>query len=146
MNLQEDWDTCLLNGFYKYPDCNAFYLYKQFLIARGLTDEDVKDIKRMPRGYAQGQITILRFICAYLPKIADILWKHKADEIEKLAKVMCKSSYSNQEQMVDADKWKEEVSEIKKSKRENVINKMKMADITKRFDAYRPSANWSVTK
>lgn len=146
MNLQEDWDTCLLNGFYKYPDSNSYFLYNQFLIARGLTAEDAKSIKRMPRGYAQGQITVLRFICAYLPRIAEILWKHKAEEIEQLAKVMSKSSYDTREEMVDIDKWNSEVGEIKKSKRENYVNKLKMQEVTKIFDAHRPSANWGVTK
>lgn len=146
MNLQEDWDTCLLNGFYKYPDCNSYHLQQQFLVAHELTEEDAKSIKRMPKGYAQGKITVLRFICAYLPKIADILWKHNGNEIEHLAKAMSKSNYDTREEMADLEKWNKEVGEIRRGKRENVVNKMKVKEIDKLYDAYRRSSTWGVTK
>lgn len=146
IQVQKDWDTCLLNGFYKYPDCNSYFLRQQFLVTQGLTDEDAKHIKRFPNGQAQTRVTILRFICAYLPKIAEILWKHKPEEIETLANVMSKSNYDCQEKMSDITQWKEDVSQIVKGQRQFEVAKNKKKEIKKLYESHRANSTWSITK
>jgi tagatose-1,6-bisphosphate aldolase len=146
MNLQHDWDTCLLNGFYKYPDHSTYFLFRCFVEARQLTEEQIASIKRMPNQFEHGKVPILRFICAYLPKIADILWKHKPEEIETLALAMSKSNYDTLKVMTDKVTHDMEVNEIRRSRNKMVQFAMSDNASHDNWDRHLRNNSWGITK
>ena len=146
MNTQEDWDTCLLNGFYHHQDCNILFLYQQFTISRKLSMEESSKIKRIPRTPWHGKSTVLRFICAYLPKIADILWKHKPEEIEQIAKIMAKSSYDTQIEMKDNVQYAREKAQFVRDDKKYKEALTKKSEFHKRFTSRNRNNTWGVTK
>ena len=146
MNLQEDWDTCLLNGFYHHRDCNIEFLLNEFSVVRGLTLEQKYTLKRIPRRPWHYKSTVLRFICAYLPKIADILWKHKSSDIETLAKVMAKSSYDTQIEMEPDKQRTRDMAQFKRDEKKYLGSLTKKGELGKRFKSYSRNNTWGVTK
>ena len=146
MNLQEDWDTCLLNGFYHYRECNIEYLLNEFSVIRGLTMEQKYTLKRIPRTKWQHKSTVLRFICAYLPKIADILWKHKPEEIAQLAKVMAKSSYDTNIEMSDHNQYHKDRAQFMRDQKKFKEALVKKGEMNKLFKSQNRNQTWNVTK
>lgn len=88
---QQEWDRLLIESFYVRPD---FYMYRIIGATVGLEDgavhESVKGLMRTPGSYQYG-ITVAAFVCNYLPKLAEILWRRSKKDIDLIAKVVSKS-------------------------------------------------------
>lgn len=146
INLQREWDKALIDGFYTADNKKMYQVLFLFKKDFGLTDEQLDSLVRLPKGFAQRNVDRRRFICAFLPKIADILWKHKASEIETLASAMSKIKYDTQKVEEDYDKISEDRKAVHNSMRAEKQAMLSKAKTKEWFDSYNKKTTWNVTK
>ncbi len=53
--------------------------------------EELEGLKRVP-DYFTSRMTVCRFVCANLPKLADALWKRSAKDLEKVVAALASSN------------------------------------------------------
>ena len=83
---QEEWDHLLVESFYLRPDCPMWRIYW----------DDGDNLKRTPRRFLV-KMTVCGFICSFLPKLANILWRSDKKSIDKIARSLSKSKYDVEE-------------------------------------------------
>jgi hypothetical protein len=146
VNLQREWDRLLIEKFYRHDTLKMYVVSYIFKKTFNLTDEQFNQLKRVPKLPGQKNVYTSRFICAYLPKIADILWKHKAEETETLANAMCKIKYDVEKLEIDYDKITREKANIsysKKKAKQFILSDIATDRINKRSNRNR---TWNITK
>lgn len=146
VNLQREWDRLLIEKFYNSDTLKMYAVAYMFKKNLGITDEQFDQLKRIPRLPGQKNVYTSRFICAYLPKIADILWKHKASEVETLANFMCHIKYDVSKIEVDYDKITREKANItysKKKAKQFILSDIATDRVNKRSNRNR---TWNITK
>lgn len=146
VNLQREWDRLLIEKFYNSDTLKMYAVAYMFKKNLGITDEQFDQLKRIPRLPGQKNVYTSRFICAYLPKIADILWKHKASEVETLSDAMSKIKYDVSKIEVDYDKITREKANIaysRKKARQSALSKFASDKINKGLNRNR---TWNITK
>ena len=146
VNLQREWDRLLIEKFYNSDTLKMYVVAHIFKRNFGITDEQFSQLKRIPRLPGQTNVYTSRFICAYLPKIADILWKHKANEVETLADAMSKIKYDVSKIEVDYDKITREKANISYSRKKakQFILSEKLSDTISK--ATNRNRTWNITK
>ncbi len=146
VNLQREWDRLLIEKFYNSDTLKMYVVAHIFKRNFGITDEQFGQLKRIPRLPGQTNVYTSRFICAYLPKIADILWKHKANEVETLADAMSKINYDVSKIEVDYDKITREKANISYSRKKakQFILSNKLSDTVSK--ATNRNRTWNITK
>lgn len=112
VNLQKEWDRTLIKRFYAADTFKMFVVVIIFKKEFNVTDEEFNGLKRIPRLYQHRNVAPRRFVCAFLPKVADILWKHKAEESSTLAEAMWKINYDVLEKEADLNKIERDRSEV----------------------------------
>ena len=146
VNLQREWDRLLIEKFYRHDTLKMYVVSYIFKKTFNLTDEQFNQLKRVPKLPGQKNVYTSRFICAYLPKIADILWKHKAEETETLANAMCKIKYDVEKLEIDYDKITREKANItysKKKAQQFILSDIATDRVNKRSNRNR---TWNITK
>ena len=146
VNLQREWDRLLIEKFYRHDTLKMYVVSYIFKKTFNLTDEQFNQLKRVPKLPGQKNVYTSRFICAYLPKIADILWKHKAEETETLANAMCKIKYDVEKLEIDYDKITREKANItysKKKAKQFILSDIATDRVNKRSNRNR---TWNITK
>ena len=146
VNLQREWDRLLIEKFYNADTLKMYAVAHIFKRNFSITDEQFSQLKRIPRLPGQTNVYTSRFICAYLPKIADILWKHKANEVETLADAMSKIKYDVAKLEVDYDKITREKANIaysRKKAKQFILSDIATDRINKRSNRNR---TWNITK
>jgi len=146
VNLQREWDRLLIEKFYNADTLKMYAVAYMFKRNFGITDEQFDQLKRIPRLPGQTNVYTSRFICAYLPKIADILWKHKANEVETLADAMSKIKYDVAKLEVDYDKITREKANIaysRKKAKQSALSKIASDKINKGSNR---NNTWNITK
>lgn len=146
INLQREWDKALIERFYLAVGLKMFMLETEFKKQFNLSEEQFKTLYRRPKGFNQRNVAPRRFICAFLPKIADILWKHKPEEIETLASAMSKIKYDTQKVEEDYDKISEDRKAVHNSMRAEKQAMLSKAKTKEWFDSYNKKTTWNVTK
>ena len=111
-----------------------------------ITDDQFDELKRVPKLIGQRNVYARRFICAYLPKIADILWKHKHEEIETLADAMSKIKYDVDKVEFDYDKINRDRSAITRSKKASLAAALSKKESNKWHKSINLGKTWNVTK
>ena len=146
VNLQREWDRLLIEKFYNSDTLKMYVVAYIFKRNFGITDEQFDELRRIPRLVGQKNVYTSRFICAYLPKIADILWKHKAEETETLANAMCKIKYDAEKLEFDHAKINRERANISYSKKQaqQFVLSDKVSDTVSK--AANRSRTWNITK
>lgn len=146
VNLQREWDRLLIEKFYNSDTLKMYVVAHIFKRNFGITDEQFSQLKRIPKLPGQTNVYTSRFICAYLPKIADILWKHKANEVETLADAMSKIKYDVSKIEVDYDKITREKANISYSRKKakQFILSDKLSDTVSK--ATNRNRTWNITK
>jgi len=146
VNLQREWDRLLIEKFYNSDTLKMYVVAHIFKRNFGITDEQFDKLRRIPRLPGQKNVYTSRFICAYLPKIADILWKHKASEVETLANFMCHIKYDVSKIEIDYDKITREKANItysKKKAKQFILSDIATDRVNKRSNRNR---TWNITK
>ena len=144
--LQKAWDRFLVESFYKFPHDNANHAAHVFTIKNNISHEDLQKLKRVPKTFHQQKVTVLRFVCAFLPTIAKVLWEHNIDELDKLAAAVSKLNSDARERPVDEEKRKSEMSEIASSKAEMSLAMKKKKAFGNLYAKNKRNNQWGVTK
>jgi len=146
VNLQREWDRLLIDKFYGADTLKMYILCMIFKRNFGITDDQFDELKRIPKLIGHRNVYARRFICAYLPKIADILWKHKHEEIETLADAMSKISYDVDKVESDYNKINRDRNEITRSKKANFAAALSKKESNKWHKSINLGKTWNVTK
>lgn len=146
VNLQREWDRLLIQKFYEADTAKMYIVSSAFKKNLGVSNEQFDELKRIPRAFGHKQVYARRFVCAYLPKIADILWKHKLEELETLATAMSKINYDAMKSEVDYDKISKERGSIGYSKKKEKQSSMSNLKSKEWHKAINHNNLWKVTK
>lgn len=117
VNLQKEWDQMLVKRFYSADTLKMFVVMIIFKKEFKVSDEEFNNLKRIPRLFQHRNVAPRRFVCAFLPKVADILWKHKAEESATLAEAMWKINYDVCKEEADLDKIAKDRAAVSWSRR-----------------------------
>jgi hypothetical protein len=145
-DLQKSWDRFLVQSFYSFPNDNTFHAVHVFMLKNNVSLEELKQLKRVPRTIHHNKVTVSRFVCAFLPTIAKVLWEHNVNDLDRLAEAVSKLKSDAREYPVDQYKYREETKEIGKDKRTSKITYMKKQAMDNLYAKYRRSNQWGVTK
>lgn len=108
--LQELWDRNLIK-VWRAP--RHMYMNKTtriFVQDNNITYEKLNTLKRTPRYGKQQQVTVARFVAAYLPRLSDKLWDSTMTDDELVA-WLAKSKMDTFMSMVDDAKVRQETKE-----------------------------------
>jgi hypothetical protein len=148
-DLQKAWDYWLVESFYKRPYMNTGTMcgiFKGEYAGDMSWSELNSTLKRFPVHHGHISVTVTRFICAYLPKIADVLWKHSDKDIDRLAAAVNKLKSTCRSIEADSEKANSD-----RQQRKTSIKQMKLADIKKngvrsQYTSHNRSSQWNVVK
>jgi hypothetical protein len=148
-DLQKAWDRWLVESFYKRPHMNTGTVCGIFKgeHANDLSwDELNAGLKRFPQTPGHCRVTVTRFICAYLPKIADVLWKHSEKDIDRLAAAVSKLKSTCRAMEADYLKASADRNEIRKSSDQMKLAAIKKDGVAAQFQAGNRGNQWNVVK
>ena len=145
-DLQKKWDRFLVEGFYLFPHHNLMYSSRVFMLKNSVTYDQLKSLKRVPKTIHHERVTVSRFVCAFLPTIAKVLWEHSSDEIDKLSEAVSKLKSDARETPVDNDKRRQERNEITQYQNQDLRAKQKKMAMSNLYAKHRRSNQWGVTK
>jgi len=80
---QEEWDGLLIECFHSRPDVQMWRLYWDF--------DEIKGLKRIHKPWMY-RMTVVRFICDCLPKLAGVLWKTKLKDKYRIVRTLAKGN------------------------------------------------------
>ena len=151
--LQYKWDELLMQARFFCPDVGVRDLTSNFKLIYGEYPSTF-GLKRVPKPIEKedGQLyfinpTVLRFICAYIPKLANYCWKFKKEQWQEVLTAITKCSWDSSKNSNDGlgvefakRRYGRDTSrataiaaKIKKEKHEN-------------YEAHLLSNQWSVCK
>ena len=144
---QMKWDRYLVNCFFNHVHANTYYLSVKFQEENGMSEETFFSLKRTPKPFKNHMRTgFARFISAYLPTIAKVLWDQKKENADKIALAINKSNVDTRIKASDKDS----MTEDRKVIRSGVYADIKSAKQRKAFRnmwlSHRRSNQWGVTK
>lgn len=84
-DLQRAWDRWLVLAFYKAGRLQMWLVVRQFIETSEITEDEFKSLKRIPWSREAWLASAGRFVCGYIPKLGEYLWKHAGAPIEKIA-------------------------------------------------------------
>ena len=144
---QMKWDRYLVQCFFEKRYLNTYYLSCLFKEENNMSEEDFFALKRTPRPFAsQMRVGFARFISAYLPTIADVLWDQKKENIDKIALAINRSNVNTRTRECDVTKANQERNEISTSKSMNSRIKRIQHYNQLSWNSYKASNQWGVTK
>lgn len=144
---QMRWDRYLVQCFFEKKYANTYYLSCRFKEENNMSEEDFFALKRTPRPFAsQMRVGFARFISAYLPTIAKVLWDQKKENIDKIALAINKSNADTRTKECDVTKANQERNEMVTSKRMDGRTKRIQRLNQVSWDSYKASNQWGVTK
>ena len=145
--LQKEWDRFLVASFYEYPYAKITMTAALFRKEhQGLSLEDFNRLKRVPKNMHHFHVTVQRYVCAFLPKIAATLWKYNIDYLDKLAEAVTKLNSDCREKPVDEFTQSQEVLELRKSLHNSKVATLKRVSLRKRKEIHGRNNQWHVTK
>ena len=144
--LQKAWDRFLVESFYKFPHDNAGHAMGVFVHRNNISYDDANKLKRVPKTWHHQRVTVARFVCAFLPTIAKVLWEHDISKLDQLADAISKLNSDARERPVDEEKRKSEMSEIASSKAEMSLAIKKKKAFGNLYAKNKRNNQWGVTK
>lgn len=100
---QIEYDRLLVESFYLRPE------YKMWRICD--FGEDIAELKRVPRHAWQFNMTISAFVCNYIPKLSESLFKRTVKDTGLIVKVLQKTNLDIKDRSLNAPKIAKEVRE-----------------------------------
>lgn len=98
MSHQLDWDTLLITRFYSTPNAKMGLVSFDYKKIHGcFPGEDGRKLLRTAKRGWMARMTVSRFICACLPRLASVLWRHDKTAAEKIIKTLQKSKIDTEE-------------------------------------------------
>lgn len=147
-DLQMAWDQFLVKAWYEMPELRvntAMGIFKGRL-PDDVSWDDINQLLRVPTHAGHSRATFRRFVCAYLPKIADALWKHSAADIDRLAVAVNKLKSGVRRSESDSEKALADRAEIVKNVRDSKLVAIKKRGMSNQFAARNRGNQWNVVK
>jgi hypothetical protein len=145
--LQKEWDRILVSSFYNYPYAKITMTVAIFRSQhQDLSLEEFNLLKRVPKNMHHFHVTVQRYVCAFLPKVAATLWKYNIDYLDKLAEAVTKLNSDCREKPVDEFTQQQEVSELRKAKYDSKTATLKRVSLRRRNAIHGRNNQWHVTK
>ena len=145
-DLQKAWDKFLVKSFYSFPNDNAGHAMGVFVHRNNISYDDANKLKRVPKTWHHQRVTVARFVCAFLPTIAKVLWEHDISKLDQLAAAISKLNSDARERPVDDENHKQEINEIRRSKAEMNLTRNKKNAMRDLYKKHKRSNQWGVTK
>lgn len=144
---QMKWDRYLVQCFFEKRYLNTYYLSCRFKEENNMSEEDFFALKRTPKPFSRYmRVGFARFISAYLPTIAKVLWDQKKENIDKIAVAINKSNVDTRHIEDDLTKANRDRGEMTASKRMDGRTKKIQRHNQVSWDSYKASNQWGVTK
>ena len=133
---QKEWDSLLVDCFYNHPDAPMYRLTESRDLA------ELSHLLRIPEAWHLNMV-VTRFICAQIPKLGVLLWKHDAKRAPDIITALGKSKINTNKKLElnSRDKNKEQ-GRLRKNK-----NELRATSNTKREIAARINGtDWETCK
>ena len=147
--LQLEWDSFFVLAFYERDKIPVYKLVEEFKELHDLPsayEEPMIGLLRYPKLTHHFKNSLGRFVCGYLPTIADALWKYDRSRIDEIVKAVNKLKSTTRLKPADDYKSKKEGQERKSSH-----DKLLKANIEKKltnkfFKSYNRNNQWGTVK
>ena len=81
---QSEWDTALIVGFFRWPGTPMWMMH-------GVKPDIVSALRRAPRDMHHKEMSVCRFVCFSMPKLANVLWRCTLADTPKIVNALSKS-------------------------------------------------------
>jgi hypothetical protein len=147
--LQLEWDRFFVTAFYERDKIPVYRLTEEFRVQFDLPsiyESPMIDLLRYPKLTHHFRNSLGRFVCGYLPTIADALWKYDKSRVDEIVKAVNKLKSTARLIPVDESKSRKEGQE-----RRNSHNKLLRASMEKKltnehFESYNRRSQWGTVK
>jgi hypothetical protein len=147
--LQLEWDRFFVTAFYERDKMPVYKLVDEFKELHDLPsiyEEPMIGLLRYPKLTHHFRNSLGRFVCGYLPTIADALWKYDKSRIDEIVKAVNKLKSTTRLKPADAYKSTKEGQERKKSHDKLLRANMEKKLTNEHFESYNRRSQWGTVK
>lgn len=146
--LQLRWDEILIQARFFYMDMSLNTINVQFKNTYGVYPDEAGLLRcshPTENGY-YNDMSVLRFICGYLPKIADYCWKHTSKDWFKVLEVVNHSTHDTRKNMVDIIHKHRDRLDIRATQKAAARSTEQAHEFHDKCESYKLSNQWAVCK
>ena len=147
--LQLEWDRFFVTAFYERDKIPVYKLVDEFKELHDLPsiyEEPMIGLLRYPKLRHHFNNSLGRFVCAYLPTIADALWKYDKSRIDEIVKAVNKLKSTTRNRPADAYKSTKEGQERRNSHTQLLKARMEKKLTNEYFQGHNRGNQWGVVK
>jgi hypothetical protein len=147
--LQLEWDRFFVTAFYERDKISLYKLVDEFKELHDLPsiyEEPMIGLLRYPKLRHHFNNSLGRFVCAYLPTIADALWKYDKSRIDEIVKAVNKLKSTTRNRPADAYKSTKEGQERRNSHTQLLKARMEKKLTNEYFQGHNRGNQWGVVK
>ncbi len=147
--IQLEWDRFFVTAFYERDKISLYKLVDEFKELHDLPsiyEEPMIGLLRYPKLTHHFNNSLGRFVCAYLPTIADALWKYDKSRIDEIVKAVNKLKSTTRNRPADAYKSTKEGQERRNSHTKLLKARMEKKLTNEYFQGHNRGNQWGVVK
>jgi hypothetical protein len=147
--LQLEWDRFFVTAFYERDKISVYKLVNEFRELHdfpSIFEEPMISLLRYPKFKHHFNNSLGRFVCAYLPTIAEALWKYDKSRVDEIVKAVNKLKSTTRDAPVDVQKTRLEGRERKKTRQDIQKAHLEKEGLDNLFGSHRRSNQWGVVK
>jgi hypothetical protein len=147
--LQLEWDRFFVTAFYERDKISVYKLVNEFRELHNfpsIFEEPVISLLRYPKFKHHFNNSLGRFVCAYLPTIAEALWKYDKSRVDEIVKAVNKLKSTTRDAPVDVQKTRLEGRERKKTRQDIQKAHLEKEGLDNLFGSHRRSNQWGTVK
>lgn len=144
---QMKWDRFLVHSFYNAFGVKTYRIAHQFRELHNLSEEHFFALKRVPGPISQHmKVEFPRFVCAFLPTIATVLWEKNKEDADKIALAINKTNVDTRKKAADENKLRSDRNAIKSNVDIGARVARKLNLFNRNWKSYNRNHQWGVTK
>ena len=147
--LQLEWDRFFVTAFYERDKISVYKLVNEFRELHNfpsIFEDPMISLLRYPKFKHHFNNSLGRFVCAYLPTIAEALWKYDKSRIDEIVKAVNKLKSTTRDAPVDVQKTRLEGRERKKTRQDIQKAHLEKEGLDNLFGSHRRSNQWGTVK
>ena len=147
--LQLEWDRFFVTAFYERDKISVYKLDNEFRELHNfpsIFEDPMISLLRYPKFKHHFNNSLGRFVCAYLPTIAEALWKYDKSRIDEIVKAVNKLKSTTRDAPVDVQKTRLEGRERKKTRQDIQKAHLEKEGLDNLFGSHRRSNQWGTVK
>jgi hypothetical protein len=147
--LQLEWDRFFVTAFYERDKISVYKLVNEFRELHdfpSIFEEPMISLLRYPKFKHHFNNSLGRFVCAYLPTIAEALWKYDKSRVDEIVKAVNKLKSTTRDAPVDVQKTRLEGRERKKTRQDIQKAHLEKEGLDNLFGSHRRSNQWGTVK